>query len=418
MARLLESGRMSLFIILPDPMKALVTLLLLLAPAALAQTWTPQASGTTADLAGVYFLDASTGFAVGDGGLLLATTDGGQTWTAQTLVGGLDLEGIAFNPAQTVGLIATDDGPVLRSTDGGATWTTIATGAGDLRGVDWADDEVVWVAGREGNSAVSTDGGLTWTFRPTGSVERTEGVAAVSATEAWVANREGELRRTTDGGQTWTAHASGTTEDLDDVQMLDGGTGYIAGGDVVLKTTDGGQTWSNVASGEAEGEGLFFLDADTGWVVGDETGLIWFTADGGATWTSQPAGANGAFNRVHFPDADHGWAVGDGGVIAAYTSGATSTEGAATATAFDLGAARPNPFTARTELTLSTAAPQAVRVEVFDVLGRRVARLHEGPLAAGTHRLALDASALPGGLYVVRAVGEAFRATRRVTLAR
>lgn len=400
-------------------MKALVTLALLLAPPVLAQTWTPQASGTAADLADVYFLDAATGFAVGDAGLFLSTTDGGQTWALQTLAAGaLDLEGIAFNPAGSIGLIATDDGPVLRSTDGGATWALIPTGAGDLRDVDWADDAAVWVAGREGNSAVSTDGGLTWTFRPTGSAERTESVAAVSAAEAWVANREGELRRTADGGLTWTPQASGTTEDLDDIQMVTGGTGYIAGGDVVLKTTDGGQTWTSVATSEAEGEGLFFLDATTGWIVGDETGLIWFTDDGGATWTPQPAGLAGAFNRVHFPDADHGWAVGDGGVIVAYVSGTTGVESGGEAAAFEPGAPHPNPFAGRTDLTLALDTPQAVRVEVFDVLGRRMATLHDGPMAAGAHRLTLDAARLPGGLYVVRAAGEAMRATRRVTLAR
>ena len=41
---------------------------------------------------------------------------------------------------------------------------------------------------------------------------------------------------------------------------------------------------------------------------------------------------------------------------------------------------------------------------MFDALVRRVAVLAEGLLAAGTHRLALDAGALPPGLYVVRAV--------------
>src|SRR5690606_32791850 len=163
--------------------------------------WTPQTSGTSAELADVFFLDAETGFAVADAGLLLSTTDGGQTWTSQILLAGaLDLEGVAFNPSGTVGLVVTDDGPVLRSTDEGVTWTLVSTGAGDLRDLAWAGDTVVWVAGRDGDSALSTDAGQTWTYRNTGSAERTESVSAVSATEAWIGNREGELRHTTDGG--------------------------------------------------------------------------------------------------------------------------------------------------------------------------------------------------------------------------
>ncbi len=83
-----------------------------------------------------------------------------------------------------------------------------------------------------------------------------------------------------------------------------------------------------------------------------------------------------------------------------------------------LAAAFPNPFAERTTLTLTLDAPQAVRAEAFDLLGRRVAVLHDGPLAAGTHPLTLDAAQLPAGLYVVRARAEGFVATRRVTVVR
>jgi hypothetical protein len=78
--------------------------------------------------------------------------------------------------------------------------------------------------------------------------------------------------------------------------------------------------------------------------------------------------------------------------------------------------AGPNPFHTMTALTLTVAEAQAVRAEAFDALGRRVAVLHDGPVAAGTPvRLALDGSALPPGVYVVRMTGTTFAATRRLT---
>ena len=83
-----------------------------------------------------------------------------------------------------------------------------------------------------------------------------------------------------------------------------------------------------------------------------------------------------------------------------------------------LAAAFPNPFAERTTLTLTLDEQQTVRAEVFDLLGRRVAVLHDGSLAAGTHPLTLDAARLPAGLYVVRAQAGAFTATRRVTIVR
>jgi endonuclease I len=93
-------------------------------------------------------------------------------------------------------------------------------------------------------------------------------------------------------------------------------------------------------------------------------------------------------------------------------------EAAPPADGFALSSAFPNPFASTTTLTLRVAAPQAVRVEAFDVLGRRVAVLHNGLVGAEPLPLTFDAAGLPSGLYVVRATGETFRVTRRLTLAR
>jgi hypothetical protein len=79
----------------------------------------------------------------------------------------------------------------------------------------------------------------------------------------------------------------------------------------------------------------------------------------------------------------------------------------------------PNPSDGRAALTLEVAEAQAVRVEVLDALGRRVAVLHDGVLASGAaHRLAFDGSSLPSGVYAVRVVGETFSDVRTVTLLR
>ena len=58
---------------------------------------------------------------------------------------------------------------------------------------------------------------------------------------------------------------------------------------------------------------VFFLNVDTGWVVGyegfGEYGLIMNTTDGGANWTTQDS-SDTQFMAVEFTDRDHGWAVG------------------------------------------------------------------------------------------------------------
>ena len=86
---------------------------------------------------------------------------------------------------------------------------------------------------------------------------------------------------------------------------------------------------------------------------------------------------------------------------------------------FRLNAPRPNPFTTATRFELSIEETDELTVAVHDALGRRVALLHDGTLRPGTYTLSLNASALPPGLYLIRATdGRGTTATRSVALVR
>lgn len=78
----------------------------------------------------------------------------------------------------------------------------------------------------------------------------------------------------------------------------------------------------------------------------------------------------------------------------------------------------PNPAVGAVTVALTLPSPQTVRVAVFDVVGREVAVLHDGPLRSGMHRLTLDGRGLPSGLYIVRATGGGLTAAQRFTLVR
>jgi hypothetical protein len=67
-----------------------------------------------------------------------------------------------------------------------------------------------------------------------------------------------------------------------------------------------------------------------------------------------------------------------------------------------------NPFGHATGLSFALPRATEVRLEVFDARGRRVARLHDGPLDAGTRTLAWDGRdaggrEVPSGVYLYRA---------------
>ncbi len=76
----------------------------------------------------------------------------------------------------------------------------------------------------------------------------------------------------------------------------------------------------------------------------------------------------------------------------------------------------PNPAQSESALRLDVGAAQTVRIEVFDLLGRRVRMVHDGVLAAGSHRVIISTSELSSGVYIVRVMGEQNRQTRRLVV--
>jgi hypothetical protein len=80
-----------------------------------------------------------------------------------------------------------------------------------------------------------------------------------------------------------------------------------------------------------------------------------------------------------------------------------------------------NPSAGGATLELSLPAPGPVDVAVFDVRGRRIARLADGAVGAGTHTLRWDAaddrgSSVAPGVYFVRAITRGGTFERRVVI--
>jgi len=108
--------------------------------------------------------------------------------------------------------------------------------------------------------------------------------------------------------------------------------------------------------------------------------------------------------------------VNDG--VASFVEPTISTETRPDGSTVSLLVTGANPFRAETRLTLALDRAQTVRVDVVDLLGRTVATLHDGPMTADTHVMTVAGASLAPGVYVVRATGEDFALTERITLAR
>jgi hypothetical protein len=104
---------------------------------------------------------------------------------------------------------------------------------------------------------------------------------------------------------------------------------------------------------------------------------------------------------------------------------AESAENAGTAAESELPGRRlsirgiyPNPVTDGTRVAYTTSATTHVRLEVFDVIGRRVALLLDNVLPAGDHEHIIKAPKFAAGSYFVRLSADGESVTRQVAVVR
>ncbi|HMB91351.1 MAG TPA: S8/S53 family peptidase, partial [Rhodothermales bacterium] len=82
---------------------------------------------------------------------------------------------------------------------------------------------------------------------------------------------------------------------------------------------------------------------------------------------------------------------------------------------YDLLSNYPNPFNDHTTIVLDLPEQQTLTVEVYDILGRRLAQVYSGTLPAGRHEMPVDANGWAPGVYFARFITpEAVRSHRMV----
>ncbi len=184
----------------------------------------------------------------------------------------------------------------------------------DVRALDASRAVVV---GYGGKILMTEDGGRSWRVLPSGTDRALYSVEFIDANTGWISGQDGVILHTSDGGKTWTRQVSGTTLYLFGIDFIDHQRGWAVGDrSTYLYTADGGRSWRLAKVGGPErltaDEALLaqepvlydvqFLDADTGWIVG-EFGNIYHTTDGGKSWTNQQDTllGDGIFDTLDLP---------------------------------------------------------------------------------------------------------------------
>lgn len=154
--------------------------------------------------------------------------------------------------------------------------------------------------------------------------------------------------------------------------------------------------------------GVLLLEAESGWA---STPLPLAPLD--LAWTYEMASVSGHSAFIGQPAFD------EDGYVLVYDLMQVVSEELPTSEPASLGlTVAPNPASSYVAFRIGTRGASAVRLAIYDVLGREVLRRAEGVRPTGLHRIGVDVSGLAPGTYTVRARAGAAVVVRRFTVVR
>lgn len=76
----------------------------------------------------------------------------------------------------------------------------------------------------------------------------------------------------------------------------------------------------------------------------------------------------------------------------------------------------PNPFNPETKISFALPEASEVRIDIYNIMGQKVATIAEGPYEAGTHNVTWDGSQSAIGIYFYKLISDDFSQTRKMIL--
>ncbi len=228
------------------------------------------------------------------------------------------------------GWIVSYTGGIYKTQNHGLTWQKQQSGTSKaLTCVYFTDPSNGWITGDSGLILTTSTGGETWSQRPTGTDNMLNAIVILPGGIGWAVGASGTILKSVDNGTTWQPQTSGLTMDIDNMCFV-GTKGWAVAGGAILGIADGGNDWTILYQKKTSYiSDIFFADSLHGWYV-TLTGEIFYSSDGGLTWSAQESGLpheTGKTMRlfsIHFVNTSVGRAVGELGIILHTTDGGTT----------------------------------------------------------------------------------------------
>lgn len=397
------------------------------------QPWEKLQSPVNVTLRYLSFVDSLTGWAAGEAGTIIRTTDGGETWESQNSTVKTFISDIFFLDrnlgwATTVEDVFPFNSILIKTTNGGGDW--VAKNYPDsleyIRTIFFFDS----LNGLAGGTyiAYTSDGGSTWieSDRDSNMVSDYPVYNFSFLNEQFgyacggFIDRAGVIWRTTNSGLNWTSQGV-SADEVFDLFIFDSLNAITLSGDpegffpiAKIATTDAGMNWTNdTLSFPGLSFAIDFRTYNEGWSASGNTFLI--TTNRGETWSKFNTPDSTIIFDLQFTDPRNGYAVGTNGTILKFDPTLVSLEPInENPDDYTLYQNYPNPFNPKTIIGYSLPTTSKISLVVYDVLGKEVTTLVEGENQAGHYNIVFDAGGLPSGIYFYKLTTGYFIQTKKM----
>jgi len=409
-----------------------LSVLLLLFPAILftQSGWVLQHSGTNVTLNDVFMINENTGYAAGNTGVILRTTNSGNNWSnifGQTNYDALSVNFLNLNTGWIYlkSNSERDSTFFLKTTNNGVSWNKSFIDTNEIPGgfinFQFINENTGFLADFY-KLRKTTNGGLNWSVLYDSGAT---GVYFSNEQTGWIGRFNSGIWKTTDAGLNWIqqygfmAHQYNT-----EFHFINDQTGFFAGGNPLgslYRTTSGGSNWDllSVSYGVT---GFSFPNINTGYVLsyGFWGYEIAKTTNTGVNWVIHSFNTYVYLRAIYFPSVNTGWAVGGSGVILKTTSGGVTIGIQPISTEipndYSLSQNYPNPFNPQTNIRFEIPDAAYVILKIYNSLGEEVTTLANEELRAGVYEVQFDASYLPSGMYYYRITARSYTQTKKMVL--
>jgi photosystem II stability/assembly factor-like uncharacterized protein len=190
---------------------------------------------------------------------IFRTTDGGKQWVRAAVTTSSELFAVSFGDESTVTAVG-DGGLILHSTDKGATWRDRSTSltVKRLNGIAAASRDTITAVGDAGTIIRTTDGGASWVVQSSWVQDNLYAVWLVDADVGLAVGEKGLMLRTTNGGYTWQRQISPTSNGLRAMWFTGRNRGVVVGEYGTILVTGLADVVSDVGGFTGEGTGARF----------------------------------------------------------------------------------------------------------------------------------------------------------------